>query len=162
MKLNRFDIPYSQYVTWSRVWSEGRFYTVSPDVFEGILPSRFLSKTNSALVMISGSPQATAFIANFNRVDMPNDEIDQHPYILVFDHAASAASGGFVDHGGWLNRTTMPDNSFFDAIAASGIQAYYPLQQMPTSPSGLLEDLDIDSQKEAFWASLRALGIADE
>jgi hypothetical protein len=74
--------------------------------------------------MCSGSPYTSTFIANLHRVDAPAKTIDQEPYIVAFDHAASTASAGFVHHGEWQRRTTLPDQAFFDAIAASGTQAY--------------------------------------
>jgi hypothetical protein len=90
-------------------------------------------------------------------VDIPASAVDQEPYILAFDHSASSASGGFVHHGNWTGRTTLPGEEFFNAIAASGIQAHYPLQAMPTAGSGQIDDLTVDSQKQAFWIALSAL-----
>lgn len=112
--------------------------------------------------MASGSLPASVFVANLNRVDKPASAIYQEPYILAFDHSASAANGGFVHHGDWQGRTTHPDEGFFAAIAASGIQAHYPLQEMPTAGSGYIDDVAVDSQKAAFWTALSALRNDDE
>ena len=126
-------------------------------MFEEILPEGLLSKTNSVFAMASGSPSATVFMANLNRVDTSASAIDQEPYIVVFDHDDSAASGGFVHHGPWEGRTTSPDEGFFAAITASGIQAHYPLQEMPTASSGNIDDLCVDSQGAAWWTALSSL-----
>jgi hypothetical protein len=162
MKFNRCDRPYEEYATWSGICPEGSYKTVSPDRFEGLLPEELLSKTHSVLVIASGSPQASVFVANLNRVDSAASAVDQEPYIVAFNHAASAASGGFVHHGNWSGRTTLPGETFFAAITASGIQAYYPLQEMPIAGSGSIDDLDIDSQKEAFWICVKSLDVGDQ
>lgn len=157
MKFRRYDPSYESYDTWKSICSEGAWKKIEPNVLSGLIPSGLLNKTNGVLVMASGSPQASAFVANLNRVDMSASAIDQEPYIAVFDHSASTASGGFVHHGNWRGRTTKPNKDFFDAIAASGIQAYYPIDEMPTGGSGLIEDLKVDSQKQAFWNTFSQL-----
>ena len=157
MKFSRNDPSYEAYDTWKSICSEGVWKEIEPGMLSGLIPSGLLDKTNSVFVMASGSPQVSAFVANLNRVDMSSSAIDQEPYIAVFDHSASTASGGFVHHGNWHGRTTNPDKDFFDAITASGIQAYYPLEEMPTTGSGLIEDLKADSQKQAFWNAFTQL-----
>jgi hypothetical protein len=112
--------------------------------------------------MSSGNPSVSVFVANINRVDMPASAVDQQPYIIAFDHVASAASGGFLHHGNWLNRTDYPGRGFFDLISASGITTYYPLSEMPTAASGLLDDLKTDSQRAAFWNTFSALQESGE
>jgi hypothetical protein len=158
MKFSRQDPSYGTYDKWREICPEGPWKNVSPDVLHAIIPaSLLLSKTNSVLIMASGSATSSVFVANMNRVDAPASAIDQEPYIAVFDHSASAASGGFVHHGDWPNRTTLPGEGFFDGISASGIQAYYPLAQMPTAGSGHLNELKVDSQNAAFWTALSEL-----
>jgi len=157
MEFSRHDPTYGAYDSWRNLCQEGIWKTVAPSTLNGLIPDSLLSKANSVLVMASGSLLVSVFVTNINRLDAPASAIDQEPYIAAFDHSASAASGGFVHHGQWLNRTTRPDKSFFDAIAASGIQAYYPLAEMPTVASGHLGDLKIDSQNAAFWAAFSSL-----
>jgi hypothetical protein len=158
MKFNRHDRPYSEYETWRAICPEGAWKKVAPQLFQGLLPKALLAKTNSVFVMASGSPQSSVFVANLNRVDEPASAVDQEPYVVAFDHSTSAASGGFIHHGDWLDRTTEPGDVFFGAIAASGIQAHYPLSTMPRAGSGLIENLQVHSQSEAWWASVSALG----
>ena len=157
MKFARYDLPYDSYSRWKDTCPEGTWRTITPSALEGLFPEDLLSKTNSLLVMASGSLQASVFVANLNRVDIPDSAIDQQPYIVAFSHSSSTASGGFVHHGDWVGRTDRPGRGFFDAISASGIQAYYPLQEMPNAASGYLADLRVDSQKEAFWKALSLL-----
>ena len=157
MKFTRYDLPYDSYNKWKETCPEGSYRTVAPDLLENLLPHDLLSKTNSVVVMASGSPHASAFVANLNRVDVPDHAVDQQPYIVTYSHDDSSASGGFIHHGNWPGRTERPGKQFFDGISASGIQAFYPLSQMPISASGNLADLEVDSQKEAFWNSLSLL-----
>jgi len=139
MRFSRYDPPYNSYAQWSQICQEGCWVRVAPSALSGLLPDAVLNKANSLMVMASGSPPASVFVANINRVDIPGGSaLDQEPYIAAFDHSASAASGGFLHHGQWDNRTTYPDAGFFAAIAASGIQAYYPISEVPTAASGYL------------------------
>ena|SRR4030067_1039446 len=144
---------YAEYKKWREICPEGKYRIVSPEKLRGLLPDALIEKMNSALVMASASasPPATVFLANVNRVDRPASAVDQEPYISVFYHGASAASGGFLHHGGWRGRTTIMEKDFFDAINASGINIRFPLQEMPSSSAGSIEDLKVDSQYEAFW-----------
>lgn len=160
MKFSRYNPPYSSYIRWKQVNPEGSWHIVSPSALSGLIPHTLLSKANSVLVMASASPQVSAFVANINRIDRPARAVDQEPYIAVFDHTESSASGGFIHHGNWQGRTHRPEPDFFDAISASGITVHYPLKELPESGSGLLNDLDVDSQNEAFWAALS--GITNE
>ncbi len=162
MKFTRYDPSYDSYPRWQALSTEGSFHVVAPSAVAGLLPNGLIAKSNSILVMASGSANVSVFVANINRVDMPASAIDQQPYIVAFDHSASAASGGFIDHGDWANRTDRPGSDFFKLISASGIAAYYPLATMPSAASGPLDELHIDSQKSAFWKTLSALQNTDE
>ena len=157
MKFSRDDTTYDSYSRWKRISEEGTWHIVPPSKLSGLIPDDLLNKANSVMIMSSASPQGSVFVANINRVDRPASAIDQEPYSAVFDHGASTASGGFVHHGNWTGRTDKPGPGFFSAIAASGIDVYYPLKEMPTSGSGLLKELRVDSQIKAFWNSLSAL-----
>ena len=162
IKFSRYDPPYDSYARWNGVCLEGVWKKVKPSLLNSLIPSGLLNKTNSVFVMASASSQVSAFVANLNRVDMPANAVDQEPYIAVFDHSASTASGGFVHHGNWRGRTSKPDEGFFKAIAASGIQAYYPLEEMPAAASGYIEDLKVDSQNQAFWNAFSLLKETNE
>lgn len=158
MKFSRHDPPYDAYQQWSSICSEMTWKKVSPDVLSGVVPaSPLLNKAHSVLVMASASGNYSVFVANINRVDTAASAVDQEPYIAVFDHSASSASGGFVHHGSWRGRTTLPGKAFFDGISASGIQTYFPLSENPIGASGHLNELTIDSQNTAFWAAFSGL-----
>ena len=159
MKLSRLDSPYSEYERLSAMCPEGTWNVVSPDRLAGIIPDSLLNKVNSVVLMASASANVTVFVANMNRVDMPASAVDQDPCILAFDHSASAASGGFVHHGSWPDRTTPMTRELMALISASGIQTQYPLKTMPTAGSGYLDDLEKlpQSQREAWWAAVSGL-----
>jgi len=158
VEFSRLDPSYGEYERLSAMCPEDMYNVVSPDRLTGIVPDSLLNKVNGVVLMNSASADVTVFVANMNRVDMPASAVDQEPYIAVFDHNQSSASGGVVHHGNWPERTTYPDQKFFDAIAASGIQARYPLATVPTAGSGLLRDLEGHPQASAFWAAFSALG----
>lgn len=162
MKFTRLDPSYTTYNQWTGIAREGTYQVVAPSTLSGLIPDPLLSKSNSVLVMASASGAYSVFVANLNRVDVADNAIDQHPYIAVFNHSASAASGGFVDHGDWDGRTDYPGTGFFDVISASGMDTYYPLRQMPTSTSGALESLGANSQNAAFWRALSGLRDSDK
>ncbi len=157
MRFSEYHVSYDLYETWKEICPEGRWRTAEPALLDGLIPSDLLNKTNSVFVMGSASAHGSVFLANLNRVDMAGSAIDQQPFVVAFNHAGSTATGGFVHHGDWPGRTTKPGEDFFKATAASGIQAYYPLEEMPTAASGKLEDLKVASQNEAWWNTLSLL-----
>ena len=156
-KFSRHDpASYGDLGKWSSICPEGEYRVVPPEKLSGLLPNAFLQKINSALVIASASasPPATVFLANTNRIDRPSKSIDQEPYLAVFFHSASAASGGFVHHGGWSGRTTKMENDFIEAVHSSGIDVRYPLEEMPPFNSGPIDTLKVNSQHEAYWTAV--------
>jgi hypothetical protein len=157
MKFERFDMPYATFEDWAALCPEEQYRVVDPSVLPAGLPSTLLAKFNSVVLMSSGSPAATVFVANGLRVDAAASAVDEEPYIIAFEHATSSASGGFIHHGDWPGRTSYARPEFFTAIAASGMAAHYPIAERPTAASGLLANLPRGSHSEAFWRSLRLL-----
>jgi hypothetical protein len=162
MTFRRYDLPYDSYESWRAICPEGTYNTVTPNVLPSGLPQELLDKFARVVVMASGSPDGSVFVANGLRVDEPASSLDQEPYIIGFDHSASATSGGFVHHGKWGARTTKSGSAFFNAISASGITAYYPLAEAPFPPSGRLSDLAVASHRDAFWTSIKLLNEETE
>ena len=156
IRFSRMDPSFTSYADWNARCPEGIWRVVPPDEVRGLLPSGPpLEKCNRVFIMASGSPQVSAFMVNLHRVDFPDKAVDQEPFVVVFDHETCSASGGIVHHGNWKGRTEYPDEGFFAALAASGIQAYFPLKEVPTAGSGRIEDLPVDSsQLSAYWAGL--------
>jgi hypothetical protein len=158
MKYSRYDPPFTSYDQWKSICSEGTWRVISPTQLDVLLPDGILNKTNSIFIISSGSTDGSSvFVANLNRIDKPYRAIDQTPFIAAFDHSGSIARGGFIQHGNWRGRTTYPGDEFFNIISASGIQAYYPLTEMPISGSGINAELHVDSQHQAFWTSVDLL-----
>jgi hypothetical protein len=159
MRFKKYSPGYDSYNTFTRLCKEGTWQVLNqPNQLSGIIPEDLLKKAHSIVLMsAASSPQQSVFVANINRVDKPASAVDQEPFIAVFDHSSTTASGGFVHHGNWPGRTDKPGPAFLTAIAASGINTHFPLSEMPTSGSGLLNELKVDSQNQAFWTALSAL-----
>jgi hypothetical protein len=68
-------------------------------------------------------------------------------HAIAFDGNEPIPSGVLIQHAGYPGRITPLPTDFYLYIAASGT---YPLQEMPFDNSGLIEDLSIGSQDEAF------------
>ena len=145
---------------WSGLAPEGTYRNVPLSAMSGLLPQSLLAKANSILLLASGSGNRSWFVANINRVDTRVSAIDQQPYVVEFDHNALSAHGGFIDHGNWSGRTTKQSQDFFNHIAASGTGTCYPLPEMPTIASGLLDDLQTSSQHAAFGNAFSALQVS--
>lgn len=158
VRFSEFTPTYDSYTQWRDIVSEGTWQVVSPGVLSDIIPPKLLAKVNSVMVMGAASANGSVFVANLNRIDKKDNAVDQQPYIAVFNHNTSSASGGFVDHGNWRARTTILDMDSLSTIAASGIDAYIFLSEMPSTASGLLDELEGDSsQNAAFKESILAL-----
>lgn len=55
-----------------------------------------------------------------------------------------------IQQGNWDGRTTYPPDEFWNYIAGSAIQNYYPLAEIPSVSVGNIWDLKINSQDAAF------------
>ena len=157
MKFTRSDPDYSSHLLWRDICLEGRYAVVGPSALTGLVAKGLLERANNIVVMTAASGQYSVIVANVNRVDLRDSSMDQNPYVAVYDHAASSASGGYLDHGDWQGRSDPVDSMLLAGIAASGISAYYPLGHVPPTPNGALGDLAVGSQNAAFWAAFRAL-----
>ena len=158
---NEYNQEYSSYQQWKKLCSEPDSYTMpAPKDFSGLLPSNFLEKTNEVVLMEKETAGSSVFVANFNRIDANSSgsQIDQHPYIVAFDHSGSKCKGGFLDHGDWRNRTvTFDDPELWTIISGSGLLNHLPFAQFPEKQSGSIEELEVISQNEAFSTSLKLL-----
>lgn len=146
--------PSIEFETLSQICPVGEYRVVPPSVIPaGIIAQGLLDKTHSILVLCSGTATNRVYaMMNFNRID--GNDIDQMPYIMAFDGSESVPSGILVQHGKYPGRITPLPADFYSYIAASGT---YPLQEMPTSTSGSILDLNIGSQKTAFHILVSAM-----
>jgi len=62
-----------------------------------------------------------------------------------------------IHHGDWENRTTNPPQQFWDHLIVSGIGNYYPLSELPSKTSGRIQELNVDSQSQAFEKLIETL-----
>jgi hypothetical protein len=141
----------------SKICPVGEYRVVTPEVIPtGIISPALLAKTHSVLILCSGSVNGRVYaMMNLNRID--GGEIDQMPYAIAFDGNEPISSGILLQHANYPGRTTPLPSDFYQYIAASGT---YPLQEMPINDAGLIQDLNIGSQDDAFRILVNALGNA--
>jgi hypothetical protein len=145
-------------VKWEELCPVGEYRILPSNVLSGLLPEALINQFNSVFVMASGTMSGNVYyMANGNRVDFPDNAIDQMPFGLAFVGDSPIASGCVIQHGNWINRTIHPPNEFWQQVTASGISNFYPLSESPTEISGKITDLKIDSQQHAFRNIVDAL-----
>jgi hypothetical protein len=146
--------PSIEFEVLSQICPVGEYRVVPPDVVpSGIIAPGLLAKIHSVLIVCSGTENGRVYaMMNLNRID--GEDIDQMPYAMAFDGSESIPSGILVQHGSYPGRTTPLPSDFYPYVTASGT---YPLQEMPTSNSGSISDLNIGSQEDAFRILVSAI-----
>lgn len=140
-----------------REWLEGwgrrgaGYHVLGSSDLLGFLPAGLQPKVQSAvLIVLPTSSGGTYALVNNLRVDRRAWEIDQEPVGAIIDSTGARAEALFLHHGGWAGRTLQPSTNFWDHVDASGIGAYFPLPNQPSSTSGPLRDLLGTGHLEAF------------
>lgn len=150
-KYDWFDISDQDKKDWEEICPVNEYRILKPEDFPNVLPESLVDKYDSIFIMASGSSNGVAYyMANGNRVDFMDSAIDQQPFGLAFVGSDVIPSGSLIQHGDWEGRTTYPPPEFWEHISCSGIGNCYPLSELPTSNSGSIEDLKVNSQKDAF------------
>ncbi len=154
MKFNPHNTEFSDLEKWHSLCPRNEYRRVDATKLSGlVLSSGLLDKITGAVVMASGTGATDVVVANLFRLD--GDEVDQQPFIGVWDHENKVSTGGFVDHGTWEDRTQFIGEPIFDKIQASGIAYHLPMGTNGTeAPSGLLTDLKESPNWEAWWNSI--------
>jgi hypothetical protein len=131
----------------SQICPVGEYRVVSPQAIpSGIISPGLLAKTHSVLFLCSGTVNGRIYtVMNFNRID--GQEVDQMPFAIAFEGNEPLPSGVLVQHADYPGRTTPLPTDFYQYITASGT---YPLREMPLNDAGLIQNLNIGSQDEAF------------
>ncbi|MGV2337787.1 MAG UNVERIFIED_CONTAM: hypothetical protein LVR18_28130 [Planctomycetaceae bacterium] len=141
-------VPPEQLKSLSDLCPSGEYRVLSQEqIPDGVISPTLKTKLHNVLIMCSGDATTGRLytMLNYNRVD--GDEIDQMPYGIAYDGSGPIPSGVLVQHGDYENRTTPLPEGFHEFVAQSGM---YPLQEMPTNPSGRISDLNIGSQQKGF------------
>ena len=128
----------------------GQYCKVESDKFARQNPSGLQAKLLESVVMTADSGATSVVCVNHFRLD--RNEVDQHPWVGVFDHKNKMATGGFLEHGNWKGRTQELTVKYGKDVAASGI-ANYVSYDVPAS-SGFLTDLKGSSNLDALQTSL--------
>ena len=98
------------------------------------------------------------------RFDQRAGEIDQMPFGIGFIDSATVGSGVLVQHGNWEHRTTSAPSGFYERVAASGLGTVYPLTVLPSSNSGMINELFISKtgHHDAFKNVVNAIRMQTE
>jgi hypothetical protein len=109
MKYNWFDIANEDRSKWEGICPPGEYKVIQATVLSGVLPDALINQYNSVFVMGSATPHGSVYyMANGNRVDDRDGAIDQMPFGLAFVGNDPVPSGCLIQHGNWMNRTTIP------------------------------------------------------
>lgn len=160
ISFNQYPQTYQSYKKWQSLCLKDSYQILSPKSLSGLIPEPLLMKSSSVLIMEKETSGSSVFVANLNRNDInaSGSQIDQHPYIVAFDHSGSICFGGFIDHGNWTDRTTTYiDPKLWAIVSGSGVLDYLPIAQLPEKQAGSISELGIASQNEAFIAAFNAL-----
>jgi hypothetical protein len=150
-RYNWFNIQNEDRAKWEELCPVGEYRILPSNVLSGVLPEALIKQFSSVFIMASGTMSGNAYyMANGNRVDFPDNAVDQVPFGLAFVGNNPIASGCIIQHGDWENRTIYPPDEFWQQVAVSGISNFYPLSESPTETSGNITNLKIDSQQHAF------------
>lgn len=156
--INWINIEDQEKSEWTDLCPPNEYRVISSQNLPNALSSGLVNKYNSVFIMASGSynDEGTVYyMANGNRVD--KGEIDQMPFGIAFIGSEPYPSGCLVQHADHVNRTIVPDDTFWDHISESGINSRYPISELPANDSGSIEDLNISSQQEAFSNLVKTL-----
>lgn len=158
MKFDWFSISGQKSAEWLNLCQPNEYNVISPDLVPSIIPQALKDKADSVLVMASGTMDngGTAYyVANIHRIDFKATAIDQQPFALAFVGGEAAGSACMVQHGNWSGRTTEPPVHFWNQIRASGLGYCFSFSEMPSTTSGQLVDLMLNSHKIAFEISVK-------
>lgn len=158
MKYNWFNTSNEDRGKWESLCPPGEYRIVPGTALTGVLPDALISQYTSVFIMASGTASGNIyFMANGNRVDFPDNAVDQMPFGLAFVGDEPVTSGCLIQHGDWDGRTTEPPQEFWDLVLVSGTNCNYPLSELPTDSAGKITDLKIDSQNVAFGKLVKRL-----
>jgi hypothetical protein len=153
-----FNVQNEDRAKWEEICPAGEYRILPSNVLSGVLPGALIDQYSSVFIMASGTESGNVYyMANGNRVDFPDNAVDQMPFGLAFVGDNAIASGCIIQHGDWGNRTIHPNNEFWQQVNASGISTFYPLSELPTESSGKITNLKIESQEDAFRNIVDAL-----
>lgn len=128
------------------------FRLVSPSESPPIVSPALISKFDSILYIASGSSQDLTYLGGIgNRVD--RDEIDQHPFMIVYSGNIALPKICILEHGDWPGRTIPQPQDFENYLECEGIGNIFRLPEMPPSDRGSIEHLHGTSFIAGFHAT---------
>lgn len=143
----------------------GGYLVVTPTEAGRLIPvlsTAHLVKADSVFIMCSGTATGIAYyMANINRVENGNLEIDQDPLGFAVIENETLPSGCYIQHGNWMGRTIPPPDGFSGYVISSGLGNCFPLPTMPPSSKGSIEELSNSSQEKAFEKILKKITVVE-
>ena len=120
-----------------------------------VFPATLRAKIDTALVIAAPTSTGGTYLAiSADRVDAPDAAIDIHPFGLIVHSTGPSASGVFINHGRWEERTRRPPREFWDEVSRSGIGRYYLTRPLHDAREGTLDQLP-KGDEGAFKAVVR-------
>lgn len=123
------------------------------------LPSGLIDKSFGAVIVGSGDAHNAVYMINLLRHDKREQAVDQQPFAIAYRNVEGVIdlTAAVLHHGDWPGRTTYPGDGFIGAVEGSGITNFYPYIGVPNKEQGSITELEPDSQKKAFWNTVKAI-----
>jgi hypothetical protein len=100
---------------WTALCGSGQMRPFLTSELPGWFPSGLTRKVDGGVMVNTGS----LFMVNLYRQD--GADIDQQPFGFIFMSGTALASGGFIQDGNWIGRTSSLPPEALSFIAASGV-----------------------------------------
>jgi len=149
MKCQFFHVEKEEVEEVSRICDPGEYRVLNQDCIPSIIPEGLRGKCCEAVVVASTCDAGVVICINLQRIDIKDKSIDQMPFALI---AVSnmAASSCLLHHANYEERTTRPDESFWQMVDASGIEQYVQIPESPPNKQGPLTELRGSSHEKGF------------
>lgn len=124
---------------------------VTGDELPSVFPDSFRAKIASALIIAAPTSTGGTYLAfSANRADLKARAFDIEPFGVIVHSTGPGASGVFIHHGTWEDRTQCPPGAFWDGVSQSRIAEYFlasppanrsagPLTELPKGHAGAFE-----------------------
>lgn len=135
------------------------YRVLQPHELPEFLPSSFRTQIINGIAMTSNISSGWILVANWQRLDIKAQAIDQEPFgiFLVSSNASALSSGMYLHHGSWPGRTTPIPFPVASSFLTTDISSLWPLTDPPPDTYGPLEDLKGTSHERALEAIIRKL-----
>lgn len=137
---------------WLNECSNLHFKKLKQKELPSFLPSDWIDKCNSGILISSGTTELQVFSVVGFRKD--GDKIDEHPYVVAFDNRNGNELSGFIEHANYDGRTTDIPKEIVETLQANGISSDISFNRIPEEQSGTIQDLIQKNIINGFFNSL--------